>query len=83
MDSCRVGPRSWSLAPYDSVTGTEDKRFSHLNISSFIEGARSMIISRYILNPAHRPLGLDPEILLQFNLRLLLADEGNLFYCAR
>jgi len=46
MDSCRVGPRSWSLAPYDSVTGTEDKRFSHLNISSFIEGARSMNISR-------------------------------------
>merc|ERR1712157_423517 len=46
MDLCRVGPRSWSLAPYDSVTGTEDKRFSHLNISSFIEGARSMNISR-------------------------------------
>ena len=24
MDLCRVGPRSWSLAPYDSVTGTGD-----------------------------------------------------------
>ena len=24
MDSCRVGPQSWSLAPYDSVTGTGD-----------------------------------------------------------